>query len=91
MLDGGVHVSRVPIDNGGDHQVEAGCPILLGLMAAIDEYVEITNKRVFYEYIMINGGTDRLEYATELGELLKGKLAHVNFIPYNPGEGTDSN
>lgn len=21
----------------------------------------------------------------------KGKLAHVNFIPYNPGEGTDSN
>ena len=37
MLDGGVHVSRVPIDNGGDHQVEAGCPILLGLMAAIDD------------------------------------------------------
>lgn len=61
------------------------------LMAAIDEYVSITNKRVFYEYIMINGITDRLEYAKELGELLKGKLAHVNFIPYNPGEGTDSN
>mgnify|MGYP003430518976 FL=1 len=61
------------------------------LMAAIDEYVSITNKRVFYEYIMINGVTDRLEYAKELGELLKGKLAHVNFIPYNPGEGTDSN
>ena len=37
MLDGGVHVSRVPIDNGGDHQVEAGCPRLLGLMAAIDD------------------------------------------------------
>jgi 23S rRNA (adenine2503-C2)-methyltransferase len=61
------------------------------LMASIEEYVRITNKRVFYEYIMINGVTDRLEYATELGELLKGKLAHVNFIPYNPGEGTDSN
>ncbi|NRH20455.1 23S rRNA (adenine(2503)-C(2))-methyltransferase RlmN [Candidatus Gracilibacteria bacterium] len=61
------------------------------LMDAINEYVRITNKRVFYEYIMINGVTDRLEYATQLGELLKGKLAHVNFIPYNPGEGTDSN
>ncbi len=61
------------------------------LMASIDEYVRITNKRVFYEYIMINGVTDRLEYAKELGELLKWKLAHVNFIPYNPGEGTDSN
>ena len=61
------------------------------LMASIEEYVRITNKRVFYEYIMINGVTDRIEYATQLGELLKGKLAHVNFIPYNPGEGTDSN
>lgn len=37
MLDGGVHVDRVPIDDGGDGQVEAGCPILLGLMAAIDD------------------------------------------------------
>lgn len=61
------------------------------LFSAIDEYVAITNKRIFYEYIMINGITDRLEYATELGELLKWRLAHVNFIPYNPGEGTDSN
>ncbi len=60
------------------------------LMSAIDEYVAITNKRVFYEYIMINWVTDRLEYARELGELLKNRLAHVNFIPYNPGEGTDS-
>ena len=40
---------------------------------------------------MINGITDRLEYAGQLGELLKWRLAHVNFIPYNPGEGTDSN
>src|SRR3546814_13019457 len=51
MLDGGVHVSRVPIDNGGDHQVEAGCPILLGLMAAIDdapltESVDLGGRRI---------------------------------------------
>ncbi len=61
------------------------------LFSAIDEYVTITNKRIFYEYIMINWVTDRIEYATQLGELLKWRLAHVNFIPYNPGEGTDSN
>ncbi len=61
------------------------------LFSAIDEYVAITNKRIFYEYIMINWVTDRIEYATQLGELLKWRLAHVNFIPYNPGEGTDSN
>lgn len=34
--------------------------------------------------------TDRPEYAHELANLLHGKLAHVNFIPYNPGEGTSS-
>jgi 23S rRNA (adenine2503-C2)-methyltransferase len=31
--------------------------------------------------------TDRPEYAHELAKLLTGRLAHVNFIPYNPGEG----
>lgn len=60
------------------------------LMKALDEYVALTNKRVFYEYIMINGVTDKIEYARELANLLKWRLAHVNFIPYNPGEGTDS-
>ncbi len=58
------------------------------LMAALDAYVTKTNKRIFYEYIMINGLTDRPEYAHALANLLKGRLAHVNFIPYNPGEGS---
>lgn len=56
------------------------------LMAALDEYVAKTNKRIFYEYIMLNGVNDNIKLAYELGHLLKGKLAHVNFIPYNPGE-----
>lgn len=58
------------------------------LMEALDAYVAKTNKRIFYEYIMINGITDRPEYASKLAELLRGRLAHVNFIPYNPGEGS---
>lgn len=57
------------------------------LMASLDRYTEKTNKRIFYEYIMISGVTDRVEYARELAVLLTGRLAHVNFIPYNPGEG----
>ncbi len=56
------------------------------LMKALDQYVAKTNKRVFYEYIMIAGVTDRPEFAWELATLLEWKLAHVNFIPYNPGE-----
>jgi len=37
MLSGGVHVDRVPIDDRCDDQVEAGCPILLRLVAAVDD------------------------------------------------------
>ena len=37
MLGGGIHVDRVPIDDCGDDQVEAGCPILLRLVAAVDD------------------------------------------------------
>lgn len=60
---------------------------LKDLIWALDEYVAKTNKRIFYEYIMIQWVTDKLEFAYQLAELLKGKLAHVNFIPYNAGEG----
>jgi len=56
------------------------------LMTALDWYVQKTNKRIFYEYIMLNGVNDHIQLAYELGELLKWRLAHVNFIPYNPGE-----
>ncbi len=58
------------------------------LMTSLDRYTQKTNKRIFYEYIMINGVNDHLKLADELGKLLQWRLAHVNFIPYNPGEGT---
>ena len=60
------------------------------LMTSLDRYTDKTNKRIFYEYIMINGVNDHLKLADELGKLLQGRLAHVNFIPYNPWEGTSS-
>lgn len=63
---------------------------LKDLMQALDEYVVKTNKRIFYEYIMINWVNDDIKLAHELWKLLEWKLAHVNFIPYNPWEGTDS-
>lgn len=58
------------------------------LMKTLDNYVKKTNKRIFYEYIMINWVNDDIRLARELWELLKGKLAHVNFIPYNAWEWT---
>lgn len=56
------------------------------LMEAIDEYIEKTNRRVTFEYIMLNNVNDRPQHAKELAELLKDKkkLAYVNLIPYNP-------
>lgn len=56
------------------------------LMAAIDYYLEKTNRRITFEYILIKELNDQREQALELAELLKNKrhLAYVNLIPYNP-------
>lgn len=61
---------------------------LKDLMKSLDDYVKVTNKRIFYEYIMILWVNDSILLADQLWKLLKWKLAHVNFIPYNPWEGT---
>lgn len=62
---------------------------LKDLMAACDDFVEKTNKRVSYEYVLIRNVNDRLEHAKELVELLKGRLAHLNLLIYNPHEFAD--
>ena len=58
------------------------------LFSAIKDYIEATNQRVFFEYIMIREVNDQREHALELAELLTplGKKAYVNLIPYNPVE-----
>lgn len=53
------------------------------LMKTIDEYVKVTDNRIFYEYIMIKDVTDKPELAKQLCHLLRGRLSHVNLIPYN--------
>lgn len=58
------------------------------LMASLDRFVELTNKRVFYEYLLLDGVNDTVEHAAELALLLRGRLAHVNLIPFNPIPGT---
>ncbi len=63
---------------------------LKDLMASLDRYVAKSNKRIFYEYIMINWINDDIKLAHELWKLLEWRLAHVNFIPYNEWEWTNS-
>ncbi len=56
------------------------------LFAAIEYYIETTNRRVTFEYIMLNGVNNTPENAQELADLTKKirKLSYVNLIPYNP-------
>ena len=54
------------------------------VLAAADDYADRTGRRVSYEYVMLGGVNDAPERADQLGRLLRGRLAHVNLIPYNP-------
>lgn len=58
------------------------------LVAAAQGYADKTGRRVSYEWVMLAGVNDTERDAKELAALLKGKLAHVNLIPFNPVEGT---
>ena len=53
------------------------------LMSAVKEYIEKTNRRVTFEYILLDGVNDSTECAIELSKLLKGINCYVNLIPYN--------
>lgn len=59
---------------------------LKDVMDALFDYMDETNRRVTFEYIMIHNVNDQKEHAKELVELLKDhkKLCYVNLIPYNP-------
>lgn len=50
---------------------------------AVKEYIKVTNRRVTFEYIMLNGVNDTEKCALELCNLLKGMNCYVNLIPYN--------
>jgi 23S rRNA (adenine2503-C2)-methyltransferase len=64
------------------------------LMAACERYVRATNRKVFFEYVMLAGVNDDDACAHRLARLMRGRLYHVNLIPYNttpdgPFEGSD--
>jgi 23S rRNA (adenine2503-C2)-methyltransferase len=56
---------------------------LSDLMAACERYVRKTNRKVFFEYVMLAGMNDTAACARELAHLMRGHLYHVNLIPYN--------
>ncbi len=60
---------------------------LADLISAVRYYTDKTNRRMTFEWTLINGANDTPEQAHALGGLLKGVHCHVNVIPLNPTGG----
>ena len=53
------------------------------LMKEIRHYIKTTNRRVTFEYILLEGINDSEECANELCNLVHGLNCYINLIPYN--------
>jgi 23S rRNA (adenine2503-C2)-methyltransferase len=62
---------------------------LAELMDACRYYCQKRERRIFYEWTLIEGKNDSPENAHAVGRLLRGQLAQVNLIPLNPTAGYD--
>jgi 23S rRNA (adenine2503-C2)-methyltransferase len=60
---------------------------LAELMDACRYYITKQQRRIFYEWTLIEGKNDTSESAHAVGRLLQGQLAQVNLIPLNPTAG----
>ncbi len=54
------------------------------LIPVCGDYVELTHRRITFEYTLIRGLNDSVAIAIELAGLLRGINCHVNLIPVNP-------
>jgi 23S rRNA (adenine2503-C2)-methyltransferase len=57
---------------------------LAEVLAACDRYRAKRRRKVFVEYVMLDGVNDHPEHARELATLLDPRVYKVNLIPYNP-------
>jgi 23S rRNA (adenine2503-C2)-methyltransferase len=54
------------------------------VLAECLRYVELRGRKVYIEYVMLEGVNDTPRHAAELAALLDAKAFKVNLIPYNP-------
>jgi 23S rRNA (adenine2503-C2)-methyltransferase len=60
---------------------------LAPIVEAADYFLATTGRQVTYEYVLLRDLNDRPAHAADLAELLRGRQAHVNLIPFNDVEG----
>ena len=53
------------------------------LMETLKAYIKKTNRRVTFEYILLDGINDRKQDAQALADLVRGMNCYINLIPYN--------
>ena len=59
---------------------------LSDLMNTLKKYQNTTNRRITFEYIMLENINDSIDCAKELANLIKNVNGYVNLIPYNETE-----
>jgi 23S rRNA (adenine2503-C2)-methyltransferase len=57
---------------------------LAEVLAACDRYRAKRRRKIFVEYVMLDGVNDHPEHARQLAALLDPRVYKVNLIPYNP-------
>ncbi len=57
---------------------------LAAIVDAADQYFAVSGRRLTFEYVLLGDLNDRPEHARQLAQLLGGRLALLNVIPYNP-------
>jgi 23S rRNA (adenine2503-C2)-methyltransferase len=62
---------------------------LADLLRAVEDYVTRTNRRVTFEYIMLDEVNTGFDDANAMIKLIKPVLANVNLIPYNEVSGLE--
>jgi 23S rRNA (adenine2503-C2)-methyltransferase len=60
---------------------------LVEILAAADRYYEVSGRRLTFEYVLLAGVNDQPQHAYQLVDLLAGRAALLNVIPYNPVAG----
>jgi 23S rRNA (adenine2503-C2)-methyltransferase len=60
---------------------------LADILAEADYYFERSGRRLTFEYVLLAGVNDSVQHAQQLADLLAGRTAMVNVIPYNPVAG----
>lgn len=61
------------------------------LIAACKYYISKNNRRISFEYAMIDGVNDSEFCARQISKLLKNMLCHVNLIPVNSSDKEENN